>query len=85
MAKAASARRIRSSSWSVVSNGRRVGSASADKRHLNRPQDVAQLAPAGLAQTVRCDIADRLDHHAAGTQPRRLMDLVAHGSVGVES
>jgi hypothetical protein len=31
MAKAASARLMRSSSWSVVSNGRRVGSASATR------------------------------------------------------
>ena len=58
--------------------------AEGDERELDRAQHVAKLAAARLAQPLRGEVADRVDHHAPGAHPGRLVDLVAERPVGIE-
>jgi hypothetical protein len=60
------------------------GEAQGDERELDGAQQVTQLAPAGLTQAMRGEVADRVEHHAPRAQPRGLVDLLPHRAGGVD-
>ena len=53
------------------------GQAEGDERELDRAKQVAKVAAARLAQPLRGQVADRVDHHAPGAHPGGLVNLVA--------
>ena len=52
-----------------VSNGRRVGRLSGDQVQLDRPEGVADLAPAGLREPVGAEVAARRRRPRPGPRP----------------
>ena len=67
-----------------MSKLRRVGRLSATSGKLHRPQQVPELAAARLAQALRWQVADGVEHHAPCSHPRGLVNLIANGAIGVE-
>jgi len=61
------------------------GQGECDQRELDRPEYVSKIATAGIAQSLRRKVADRVKHHAPRTQPSRFVNLLPDRSVGVES
>ena len=55
------------------------------ERQLDRIEHMAHLAPACLAQPMRRELADGVEHDAPGTKPSRLVHLVASRMIGVEA